>query len=158
MARVHTAPTLIDELETAGIAYQLIPHERTATALDEAKALHVEPATVAKTVVLSTPKGIVRAVLPASGRLDVGKVRATLDVDRADLLTESALAGAYPEFELGAVPPLGGPHGDQVLVDIGVCEQEFVLFEAGTHDTSIRIASADLAGHESVLIADICAD
>lgn len=156
MARAHTATALIDELETAGIPYETIPHDRTATALAEARALHVEPATVAKTVVLSTPEGIVRAVLPASCRLDVGKVRAALNVDRVDLLTEAALAGAYPEFELGAVPPIGGPHGDRVLVDIGVCEHEFVLFEAGTHDTSIRIASADLTGHESVLIADIC--
>jgi prolyl-tRNA editing enzyme YbaK/EbsC (Cys-tRNA(Pro) deacylase) len=73
-------------------------------------------------------------------------------------LTETALAGAYPEFELGAVPPIGGPHGDRVLLDIGICEKEFVLFEAGTHDTSIRIASADLAGQESVLIADICSN
>ena len=157
MARTHTASALIKELETAGIEYETIPHDRTATALAEARALHVDPAEVAKTVVLSTPKGIVRAVLPASDRVDVGKVRTTLDVQRVDLLTESALAGAYPEFELGAVPPVGGPHGDRVLVDIGVCEHEFVVFDAGTHDTSIRIASADLVGLESVLIADICA-
>jgi Ala-tRNA(Pro) deacylase len=156
MTRAHTAPALITELEAAGIAYETVPHERTATALAEARALHVEPASVAKTVVLSTPNGIVRAVIPASGRLDVGKVRSALGVEPVDLLTEAALAGAYPEFELGAVPPIGGPHGDRVLVDIGICESEFVLFEAGTHDTSIRIASADLAGHESVLIADIC--
>jgi Ala-tRNA(Pro) deacylase len=158
MTRAHTAPALIKELEAAGIEYETIPHERTATALAEARALHVEPAVVAKTVVLSTPKGMVRAVLPASGRLDVGKVRHTLDLDPVDLLSEPELAGAYPEFELGAVPPIGGPHGDRVLVDIGVCEHEFVVFEAGTHDTSVRIASADLVGLESVLIADICAD
>lgn len=156
MARAHTAPALINELETAGIAYETIPHERTATALAEARALHVEPAAVAKTVVLSTPKELVRAVIPASGRLDVGKVRDVLNVHRVDILTEEALAGAYPDFELGAVPPIGGPHGDRVLVDISICESEFVLFDAGTHDTSIRIASADLTGHESVLIADIC--
>jgi Ala-tRNA(Pro) deacylase len=149
---------LINELEAAGIAYETIPHDRTATALGEARALHVEPASVAKTVVLSTPTGIVRAVIPASGRLDVGKVRGALGVEQVDLLTETALAGAYPEFELGAVPPIGGPHGDRVLLDIGICEKEFVLFEAGTHDTSIRIASADLAGQESVLIADICSN
>jgi Ala-tRNA(Pro) deacylase len=149
---------LTNELEAAGIAYETIPHDRTATALAEARALHVEPASVAKTVVLSTPNGIVRAVIPASGRLDVAKVRATLGVESVDLLTEAALAGAYPEFELGAVPPIGGPHGDRVLVDIGICEKEFVLFEAGTHDTSIRIASADLAGHESALIGDICSN
>lgn len=157
MTRAHTATALINELETAGIHYKTITHQRTATALGEAKVLHVDPAAVAKTVVLSTPAGLVRAVLPASARLDVGKVRAALNVPRADLLTEEELAGAYPEFELGAVPPIGGPHGDRLLIDIAICEREFVLFDAGTHDASIRIASADLAGHESALIADICA-
>ena len=157
MATAHTATALIKELETAGIPYKTVPHKRTATALAEAKALHVEPAAVAKTVVLSTPKGMVRAVIPASARLDVAKVRDALNVTRADLLTETALAGAYPEFEVGAVPPIGGPHGDSVIVDIGICERRFVLFDAGRHDASIRIATEDLTGHESVAIADICA-
>ena len=156
MAPAQTSTTLIKELEAAGIPYTAIPHARSGTALAEAKALHVAPDAVAKTIVVSTPKGIVRAVIPASTRLDVGKLREALNVKRADLLTESALAGAYPEFEVGAVPPIGGPHGDTVVVDIGICEQPFVLFDAGRHDASIRVASDDLVGHESVLIADIC--
>lgn len=151
------AEALIDELERAGIPYDTVPHMRTSSALAEARALGVEPAAVAKTVVLSTPKGFIRAVIPASERLDIGKVRKALEVQSVDLLTEAGLADEYPEFELGAVPPVGGSHHDRVLVDIGVCEHEFVLVEAGTHEGSVRIASADLAGHRSALIADICA-
>ena len=55
-------------------AYELIPHRRTNTAVGEAEA-HADPSQVAKTIVLSTPDGFVRAVLPASERLDLHKVR-----------------------------------------------------------------------------------
>jgi hypothetical protein len=53
-------------------------HPRTTTAAAEAHVLGLEPRDVAKTVVLSTPDGFLRAVLPASERLDLGKVRALL--------------------------------------------------------------------------------
>jgi Ala-tRNA(Pro) deacylase len=155
----HAAPIpLLEELRAAGIGYELIEHPRTSTALAEARALGVAPDEVAKTVVLGTSAGLVRAVVRGSDRVDLKKVAETLNVKHVKLLDEHDLAGAYPEFELGAVPPMGGPHGDRVLVDIGVCEQEFVLIEAGTHDRSVRLATRDLVGHETALIADICAD
>jgi hypothetical protein len=33
------------------------------------------------------------------------------------LATEEELAGADPMFELGAVPPFGGPAGDRIIAD-----------------------------------------
>ena len=102
---VHTAPkTLLDQLAEAGIAYELLPHRRTMTAAAEAEALDIEPSQVAKTLVLTTPAGFVLAVLPASERLDLRKVRAFLDTKGVELASEETLTGAYPEFELGAVP------------------------------------------------------
>jgi prolyl-tRNA editing enzyme YbaK/EbsC (Cys-tRNA(Pro) deacylase) len=35
-------------------------------------------------------------------------------------------------FELGAVPPFGGPAGDRTVVDRRLAEQESVLIEAGS--------------------------
>ena len=155
----NAAPTtLLEELQAAGIGYELIPHRRTTTAVAEAHALGVEPDEVAKTIVLGTPAGPVRAVVPAADRVDLKKVAEVLGVKHVELLDEDALAQAYPEFELGAVPPIGGLHRDRVLVDIGVCEHEFVLIEAGTHEQSVRLTSSDLVAHETALIADICAD
>ena len=153
---VHTAPkTLLDQLEEAGIAYELLPHRQTVTAAAEAEALGIEPSQVAKTLVLTTPTGFVLAVLPASERLDLHKVRAFLDTKDVELASEQTLAGAYPEFELGAVPPTGA-HGDRVLVDLLVCENEYVVLEAGTHEQSLRIKSADLIAQNHALLADLC--
>ena len=61
------------------------------------------------------------------------------------------------QFELGAVPPMPA-HGDRVLVDPRVCENEDVLLEAGTHEQSLRIKSADLIALNHSLIADLCRD
>ena len=58
------ATALIAKLDQAGIAYELISHQRTLTAAAEAEAVGVQPWKVAKTRVLTTPKGFVRAVLP----------------------------------------------------------------------------------------------
>ena len=152
----HAAPKiLLDQVQEAGIAFDLLPHRRTVTAVAEAEALGIEPSQVAKTLVLTTPAGFVLAVLPASERLDLHKVCAFLDTKDVELASEETLVGAYPEFELGAVPPTP-VHGDRILVDLRVCENEYVVLEAGTHEQSLRIKSADLIALNHALVADLC--
>ena len=97
-------------------------------------------------MVLTTPEGFVRAVLPASDRIDLGKLREILGAEDVELATEAILVGAYPEFELGAVPPLTGGDGDRVLMDRRLCENEWVVVEAGTHEQSLRLRMSDLVG------------
>lgn len=156
---IHTAPrSLAEELLRKKIPFVLVPHARSDTALGEAKALHVDPHAVAKTIVLTTSDTFVLAVLPASERLDRHKLRAVLGDNRVALATEETLAGAYPDFELGAVPPIKPRSGDRVLVDRRLCENEFVLFEAGTHRESVRLKTSDLLLLADAELADICQD
>jgi Ala-tRNA(Pro) deacylase len=155
----QTPPTsLVQQLEQASVAYELIEHARTTTAAAEAHALGLEPREVAKTVVLSTPDGFLRAVLPASERLDLGKVRGLLGTNEVQLATEMVLAGAYPEFELGAVPPLTGGDGDRVLMDRRICENEWVVLEAGTHEQSLRLQASDLVELSDAQVVDLSQD
>jgi len=154
---IHTPTrTLLDRLDEAGIPYELIPHRPTRTAVAEAHAVGVASWRVAKTIVIATPRGFVRAVLPASERLDLDKVRAVLGTSEVGLATEQTLADTYPEFELGAVPPAAGLHRDRVLLDIRLCGLENVVLEAGTHDRSIRIGTRDLVEVSDATVADIC--
>lgn len=148
----------MQQLEQASIAYELIDHPRTTTAAAEAHALGLEPREVAKTVVLSTPAGFLRAVLPASERLDLGKVRALLGTNEVQLATEMVLAGAYPEFELGAVPPLTGGDGDRVLMDRRLCINDWIVLEAGTHEQSLRLRVSDLVELSDARVVDLSQD
>jgi Ala-tRNA(Pro) deacylase len=145
-------------LDEASIGYELLPHARTETAAAEAETLGVDPNEVAKTLVLSTPEGHVRAVLPASERIDLRKVREHVEGGkRIHLAAEEELARDYPDFELGAVPPFGGA-GDRVLVDSRLAERETVVLEAGSHEQSVRIKTADLVRMTRAEIVDIAED
>jgi Ala-tRNA(Pro) deacylase len=155
----HTpSNALIDALQEQHIDYELIPHRRTQSAAAEARAIGVDPGHVAKTLVLATGAGFVRAVLSASERIDFRKVKAVLGSGDVHLASEQVLAGAYPQFELGAIPPVGGPGHDLVLMDERLRDTESVVFEAGTHEHSVRVKTADLVSVAGARIADICAD
>jgi Ala-tRNA(Pro) deacylase len=148
------ADALMKALRREHVSYELFPHRHTETALAEAEALHEDPHQVAKTLILRTPYGYVRAVLRAVDRLDLEKARIVLRTEKVELASEEDLVGAYPEFELGAVPPVGGAY-DRVLVDQRLFDRRFVLFEAGTHDESIRLHTGDLLSLAEAEVADL---
>jgi Ala-tRNA(Pro) deacylase len=153
-----TAEALMRELAQRELAYELIPHRRTMTAGEEAAAIGIPPAEVAKTLVLYTENGHVRAVLQASERLDLHKIRLAVgDGQSTRLASETELASDYAMFELGAVPPFGGP-ADRTIVDRRLAERETVVIEAGSHDESVRMKTEDLLAITDAEVADISAD
>jgi prolyl-tRNA editing enzyme YbaK/EbsC (Cys-tRNA(Pro) deacylase) len=145
---------LLEELDRLEIGYELILHPHTESAEAEAEAVGTHAREVVKTLVLVTPTGFVRAVLPAYERLDLYKVRRALGSSKVHLASEVELAGAYPQFELGAVPPIGGPD-DPVIVDESVADFDWAIVEAGTHDESVRIHAGQLLAAAGALIASI---
>ena len=148
------ADALIEVLHREHVPYELLPHHHTETALEEAGTLGIDPHQVAKTLILTTPFGFVRAVIPACERLDLEKARFALDTADVELATETTLVGAYPEFELGAVPPMGGPY-DRVLVDQRLFESTFIVLDAGTHNESIRLRTGDLLSVAEAEVVDV---
>jgi Ala-tRNA(Pro) deacylase len=138
------ATTLIEKLSAEQIPYELLAHRHTETATAEARALGLTPGETAKTIVLRAGDELVRAVIPASARVDLVKAERVLG-EPVEIVHEDVLAGAYPEFALGAVPPFGGPQ-DRVLVDRRLTGLEHVVFEAGTHEESIRLGRTTCCG------------
>ena len=143
-------------LDKAGVEYEVLEHAHTERAADEAEALGVAPEEVAKTLVLATPGGNVRAVLPASERVDFGKVAELVGTGKkkVHLLAEDDLKRDYPDFDLGTVPPFGGQK-DDVIVDARLAERDSLVLEAGSHERSVRLKSADLVRLSGAQIADI---
>jgi Ala-tRNA(Pro) deacylase len=147
-------------LDEAGARYELLPHARTESAAAEAEALGIAPADVAKTLVVTTPEGYVRAVLPASERIDLRKLREVCGGGKKQvhLASEEHLARDYPEFDLGAVPPIGGGRRDAVVVDSRLAGRHSVVLEAGSHEESVRVPTVDLLRDTEADVADICVD
>ena len=155
----QAAAELMEILKSADISFEALPHRRTETASDEAVALGALVQTVAKTVVCRTDTGArVRAVIPASTKVDLGRLAKSIGAARVELVPEAELAGLYPEFELGAVPPFGGTAGEEVVVDVGLAECEHVLVEAGVHHVSLRVRCEDLLKVADARLADIAGD
>jgi Ala-tRNA(Pro) deacylase len=149
-------PDVTSVLDDAGIEYEVLDHPHTDRAADEAAALGVGPEEVAKTLVLATPAGNVRAVLPASERVDLRKVGDLVGVGgkKVQLVSEDDLARDYGEFELGAVPPFGGK-ADRVIVDARLAGRDSVVLEAGSHERSVRMKAADLVRLTDAQVEDI---
>jgi Ala-tRNA(Pro) deacylase len=147
-------------LDEAGARYELLTHVRTESAVAEAEALGIASADVAKTLVVRTPEGYVRAVLPATERIDLRKLRRIHggSKKKVHLASEEQLARDYPEFDLGAVPPIGGARRDRVVVDRRLAERDSVVLEAGSHEESVRIPTGDLLRVTEAEVVDICTD
>ena len=159
----HYAPPgasaeLMRKLTELKVAFEPRRHARTTTAMDEARVLDYAPDHVGKTVVIRTPQGMVRVVIPASERLSLPKLREVLQLDELRFATEDELAAAYPGFELGAVPPFGGQQRDAVVVDCRLEDLDAVIVEAGSHSDSVELAPADLIRITEATVADVVLD
>jgi Ala-tRNA(Pro) deacylase len=159
----HYAPhgasvELMRSLKKRKVAFEPLRHPRTETAMDEARTLHASADRVGKTIVVHTAEGMVRVVIQAPEHLSLPKLRDALGREDVRLATEEELGAAYPDFELGAVPPFGGPGGDRVVLDRRVADLDSVIVEAGSHSDSLRLATADLVRITGATVADVVAD
>ena len=143
-------------LEERGVAFELVEHDRALTAAAEAHAAGIDADDAAKGVLLHTGAGYMLAVIPASARLDLDKVRGASGEAELRLASESEMAVVFPESELGAVPPFGPDAPAPEVVDRRLLEHERILCNAGDHRHSLLVAPGDLVSLASASVADLC--
>jgi Ala-tRNA(Pro) deacylase len=144
-------------LNDSGVECEVVSHERTLTARAEARAAHVDPQDTAKTVVLRADDEYRLAVVPASERVDLRKVRELLGVSghHLALATEAEIAEAFPAYEVGALPPVG-PHTAPEIVDRRLLEHDRVLCSGADHTHGILLDPNDIVRVAGAQVADIC--
>jgi Ala-tRNA(Pro) deacylase len=143
-------------LEREGVPYEVVEHERTQSAAEEARAAGMPPANVAKTVVLSDQDGLRLAVIPASERLDMHKVKNALGSRGLRLVTEDEMAQRLEEIEVGAVPPFGSMFDAPELMDERLLDHDRILCSGGDHEHAILVDPRDVRQVGKALVADIC--
>lgn len=143
-------------LERHGVPYEVVEHERTQTAAAEARAAGVPPADVAKTVVLRDDEGLRLAVIPASERLDMHKLRQALASKGLRLVTEQEMADEFDQFEVGAVPPFGSMFNTLELMDERLLEHDRILCSGGDHEHAVLVDPRDVVRAGEARVADIC--
>jgi Ala-tRNA(Pro) deacylase len=143
-------------LERHGVPYEVVEHERTQTAAAEARAAGVPAADAAKTVVLRDDQGLRLAVIPASERLDMQKLRQALAAKGLRLVTEQEMADEFDQFEVGAVPPFGSMFDALELVDERLLEHDRILCSGGDHEHAVLVDPRDVVRAGEARVADIC--
>ena len=153
------AASITEYLEGEGVGYEVVEHEPTMSAAAEAEATHRPQQKVAKTVVVRDRGGYVLAIVPASERLDVGKLRDLMEASKSmRLATEEEMARDFPTIEVGATPPVGPmlPHAE--VVDRRLLEEDRILCSGGDHRHSIVLDPRDIVKMTDAKVADVCED
>lgn len=146
-------------LEEHEVDYEVVEHEKQFTAAGEAQAAGIEPHDAAKALLVREDGDYLLAVIPASRRLDLRKLRATLvERPKLRLATENEIASDFPVFELGAVPPVGPGLPSAEVVDEALLEHDRVLCNAGDHSHSLLVDPKEIARVGGSRVADICGD
>jgi Ala-tRNA(Pro) deacylase len=124
------------------VPFERLRHQPVYTANRMAQALHVPGREVAKTVLLRTNQGYALAVLPATRRVDLVRVRDDLGEDVA-MASEEEMDRVFPDCERGAMPPFGSLYHLPTIVDESLAEDEQIVFESQNHEEAIRMAYRD---------------
>lgn len=140
MSIANRVKQLLDE---NGVEYEHITHEPVYTTQEVAQKTHTPGREVAKVVVLTDGENPVMAVLPATHRIDLDRIRDAAGNDDLRLAEEEVFERLFPNVETGAMAPFGNLYGMPVFVAQALREDERITFNAGTHQDAIRMSYAD---------------
>lgn len=143
-------------LDDQRVQYEEISHPQVLTTIEEAKAVNVDADEVAKTLVVHVADklgDLALIVIPGGRKVSRIKMREVFANKHARLLTEEELSEDFPQFELGAVPPLAELFDLPIYFDERILAHETVVISGGTHTDSLKIDIQDLFNlAESVLV------
>jgi Ala-tRNA(Pro) deacylase len=132
-------------LDSRGVKYVSIRHSPAFSASEVAASAHVSGRDFAKTLVVKIEGAMAMVVLPANRRLVLSDLREMLESPHVTLANETEFRDAFPDCELGAMPPFGNLYGMSVYVAANLADEPEIAFNAGTHTEVIKLAYADFA-------------
>ena len=130
-------------LRENGVPFEMQHHPRAITAQEVAAAEHVPGKMLAKVVMVSADGEMAMLSLPAPYHVDLEKAAKMLGAQEARLAEEEEFEGAFPDCEVGAMPPFGNLYGLPVYVEEALAEDETIFFRAGTHTDAMSVGYAD---------------
>lgn len=134
---------LIELLERNGIHYSLISHRDTYTTAATGAVTHIPGREIAKTVMVRVDGQTAMAVVPGSRHLDLSALKKAMAAENVQLMMEEEFASAFPDCDIGAMPPFGVLYNIPVYVDERLSRQTEIVFNAGSHHELVRLAYKD---------------
>lgn len=134
-----------DYLDGEGVHYEVIRHATAYTAQEIAAEAHVPGRHFAKTVAVRIGDRLALAVLPATDRIDLDRLRRSVGAESVELAPEDDFAERFPGCEVGAMPPFGNLFEMEVFVSPHLVEADEIAVNAGTHSEVVKLAYSDFA-------------
>jgi Ala-tRNA(Pro) deacylase len=132
-------------LDDNNVKYVAISHSPAFTSQEVAATAHVSGWCMAKTVIVKTNGKMAMCVLPANLKVILQDVREIMGADNVRFATEDEFKSAFPECDVGAMPPFGNLYGMDVYVAPTLAENEEIAFNAGSHTEVIKMSYHDFA-------------
>ena len=134
---------LENALHEKHVWYKELVHTEAYTAQEIAATMHVKGRELAKPVMVRADGQLVMTVLPASCKVNFGKLKAALGKKDVKLAKEEEFKAMFPDCEPGAEPPFGNLYDVQTLVDESLTHDENIYFNAGTHYEAVEMKYKD---------------
>ena len=115
-----TATWIKNTLSQRGVAFEEQHHPEVFTSQEVAQCEHVSGHRMAKVVVVLADGRPVEAILPASRRVGLARLREILGAREVRLASEAEMDRIFNDCETGAIPPLC--HWKDVAVLMAVTE------------------------------------
>jgi Ala-tRNA(Pro) deacylase len=133
---------LIDCLDENKVRYEVLHHPEAVTAQRTAQAEHVKGRHHAKVVMVKSGDQHLMMVLPADHQIDLEKVEKAVG-KAVSLDKEHDFKSLFPDCAIGGMPPFGNLYGLATYLDQSLAEQDYIVFEAGTHTDAIKMSYRD---------------
>jgi Ala-tRNA(Pro) deacylase len=130
-------------LDSKRIQYIVISHSPAFTAQQIAASAHVKGRELAKTVMVKIDGRLAMAVVPASQKVDLDRLREAAGAEHIELAGEREFRDRFPDCDLGAMPPFGNLYGLDVYVADTLTDDEEIAFNAGSFTELVRMAYRD---------------
>jgi Ala-tRNA(Pro) deacylase len=140
-------------LRSRSVPFVTMLHRPAPTAARLAQSVHVPGARVAKAVLVRAGAGYVLAVLPATHRVDLGRLGDAIGLVGLAIATEDEVEQIFADCQRGALPPFGRLYGLVTIVDAHLASQPEIVIEGNTRHEGLRLRYRDYEAVEEPIRA-----
>ena len=140
-------------LKKANKQFEAVTHKTVYTAYDLAHTLRTDLKAIAKALVIKTDKAYLIAVVPASARVDLKKLKTALGVKKISIPDEKVMVKVF-NVKPGAITAFGKLHDVETIVDKSLLKAKDVILQAGSFTDSVRMKAKDFIELEQARLAN----
>jgi Ala-tRNA(Pro) deacylase len=130
-------------LREQGVPFEVHHHPPAYTAQRVAELEHVSGKMIVKVVMAFADGKMVMLAVPAPKLVNLTKAAKATGAKEVRLAHENEFAAAFPDCEVGAMPPFGNLYSIPVYVDSELAQDETIVFNAGTHEDTVHMKYED---------------